>query len=133
MYIKVNNDVIENYPYTIGNLRKDNPQVSFPAIIPDSLLAEYGVYPVKPSKKPSYNVAKIIKEGVPERIDGVWTQVWVEEFASYEEHLAAVLAKRQEEYPPMTDYIDGVVKGDQEQMQRYIEACLAVKLKYPKP
>ena len=37
------------------------------------------------------------------------------------------------EYPPVTDYLDAVVKGDQEQMQAYIDACLAVKEKYPKP
>jgi len=37
------------------------------------------------------------------------------------------------EYPPITDYIDGVVKGDQEQIDTYIAACLAVKAKYPKP
>ena len=36
-------------------------------------------------------------------------------------------------YPPITDYIDGVVKGDQEQIQAYIDACQAVKAKYPKP
>lgn len=41
--------------------------------------------------------------------------------------------KRREEYPPFTDYIDGVVKGDQAQIQAYIDACLAVKAKYPKP
>lgn len=37
------------------------------------------------------------------------------------------------EYPPITDYIDGIVKGDQAQVQTYIDACLAVKAKYPKP
>ena len=36
------------------------------------------------------------------------------------------------EYPPMTDYLDGIVKGDQAQIQAYIDACLAVKVKYPK-
>jgi hypothetical protein len=40
---------------------------------------------------------------------------------------------RAPEYPPMVDYIDGVVKGDQEQIDAYIAACLAVKEKYPKP
>jgi hypothetical protein len=39
---------------------------------------------------------------------------------------------RAREYPPITDYIDGVVKGDQAQIQAYIDACLAVKAKYPK-
>ena len=40
---------------------------------------------------------------------------------------------RQLEYPPVTDYIDGVVKGDQAQIDAYIAACQAVKAKYPKP
>ena len=40
--------------------------------------------------------------------------------------------KRQSEYPPITDYLDGVVKGDQAQIDKYIADCLAVKVKYPK-
>jgi hypothetical protein len=40
--------------------------------------------------------------------------------------------KRAAEYPPITDYIDGVVKGDQAQIDAYIAACMAVKAKYPK-
>lgn len=40
---------------------------------------------------------------------------------------------RQIEYPPITDYLDGVVKGDQQQIADYITACQAVKAKYPKP
>ena len=45
----------------------------------------------------------------------------------------AYIAKRQAEYPNLLDYIDGVVKGDQEQIDDYIAACQAVKTKYPKP
>jgi hypothetical protein len=41
--------------------------------------------------------------------------------------------KRAAEYPSMTDYLDGVVKGDQTQINKYITDCLAVKAKYPKP
>lgn len=41
--------------------------------------------------------------------------------------------KRAAEYPPITDYIDGVVKGDQAQVDKYVADCLAVKSKYPKP
>jgi hypothetical protein len=41
--------------------------------------------------------------------------------------------QRAAEYPPITDYLDGVVKNDQAQIQAYIDACLAVKAKYPKP
>jgi hypothetical protein len=39
---------------------------------------------------------------------------------------------RATEYPPITDYLDGIVKSDNAQVQAYIDACLAVKAKYPK-
>jgi len=45
----------------------------------------------------------------------------------------AYVQKRLSEYPPITDYIDGIVKGDQAQVDKYIADCLAVKAKYPKP
>lgn len=49
------------------------------------------------------------------------------------EHNALIYQKlRQQEYPPIEDYIDGVVKGDQAQIDEYIVKCLAVKSKYPK-
>jgi hypothetical protein len=41
--------------------------------------------------------------------------------------------QRAAEYPNITDYLDGVVKGDQAQIDAYIAACQAVKTKYPKP
>jgi hypothetical protein len=44
----------------------------------------------------------------------------------------AYIAKRASEYPPITDYLDGVVKGDQAQIDKYIADCLTVKAKYPK-
>jgi len=36
-------------------------------------------------------------------------------------------------YPPISDYLDGIVKGDQAQIDTYIAACLAVKAEFPKP
>ena len=45
----------------------------------------------------------------------------------------AYIAKRQAEYPPFTDYLDGIAKGDQAQIDKYIADCQAVKAKYPKP
>ena len=44
----------------------------------------------------------------------------------------AYIAKRAAEYPPITDYIDGVVKNDQAQIDKYIADCLAVKARHPK-
>ena len=44
----------------------------------------------------------------------------------------AHISKRQAEYPPITDYLDGIVKGDEAQIAKYIADCQAVKTKYPK-
>lgn len=41
--------------------------------------------------------------------------------------------KRALEYPDFREYLDGIVKGDQAQIDAYIAACQAVKDKYPKP
>ena len=40
---------------------------------------------------------------------------------------------RAKEYPDVKEYLDGIVKGNQEQIQAYIDQCLEVKAKYPKP
>jgi hypothetical protein len=39
---------------------------------------------------------------------------------------------RANKYPDFKDYLDGIVKGDQAQIDKYIADCLAVKDKYPK-
>jgi hypothetical protein len=40
--------------------------------------------------------------------------------------------KRRAEYPPFTDYLDGIAKSDQVQINKYIADCQAVKAKYLK-
>jgi len=40
--------------------------------------------------------------------------------------------ERVKEYPDYREYLDGIVKGDNVQVQKYIDDCLAVKAKYPK-
>jgi hypothetical protein len=78
-------------------------------------------------------------------VNGEVVNLTAEEEAAFDAEEAAWAAKQAElaktqyqrdraaEYPPITDYIDGIVKGDQAQVQAYINACLAVKAKYPKP
>ena len=39
---------------------------------------------------------------------------------------------RAKEYPDFKEYLDGIVKGDQAQIDKYIADCLAIKTKYPK-
>jgi len=48
------------------------------------------------------------------------------------EKLNLIKANRAKEYPDFKEYLDGIVKGDDAQIQKYINDCLAVKAKYPK-
>lgn len=68
---------------------------------------------------------------VPKGYDFIFRQEWG--LTINEEILHRVISTlRQEAYPPISDYLDAKVKGDTEQEQAYLDACLAVKAKYPK-
>lgn len=71
------------------------------------------------------------QDSVPEGYDFIFRQEWGLRIT--EEIIHRVIdTLRKEAYPPMADYLDAKVKGDEEQEQAYLEACLAVKAKYPK-
>lgn len=76
MYVKTSEGVAVSYPYTTANLRSDNPQTSFPSVISDEMLANYGVYPVTTQETPSYDPASQYVEtaNLPTLIDSVWVQ-----------------------------------------------------------
>jgi len=77
MHALINNQQVEKYPYSIGQLRKDNPQVSFPKYPTDDLLAAYNVFPVAPTEQPAFDRAtEKVQEGTPALESGQWVQVW---------------------------------------------------------
>lgn len=75
MHIKLTDG--QPQPYSVEQLRQDNPQVSFPSTIPANTLAEYDVYEVVTTEQPTYNDNTHNVEPSIELVDGVWTQIWV--------------------------------------------------------
>jgi hypothetical protein len=74
------------YPYSVAQLRKDNPQVSFPKNPTDELLASYDVFPVIRTDRPEYDsITQNLTEGAPALVEGVWTQMWTISDATPEE------------------------------------------------
>lgn len=74
MYIKITDGTPENY--TISQLRRDNPNVSFSEVIPTEKLASFGVYPVKVLPRPNYddydaNTHRIVLSNFYQ-VDGKW-------------------------------------------------------------
>ena len=74
MYINI---LTNTYPYSVANLKRDNPQTSFPKEITTELLAAFGVYPVESVAQPFYSsVTHAVRELPPLQIEGQWTQQW---------------------------------------------------------
>jgi len=57
MYVLAPNQTVEIYPYSIGDLRRDNPNTSYPRNPSDATLADWNVFPVTDKPTPDYNPA----------------------------------------------------------------------------
>lgn len=77
MFVKATNNLVDQYPYTVGMLRHDNPKTSFPKRPSSELLAEWGVYPVVAAESPVVQEVHVaVPNTSPELVDGVWTLGW---------------------------------------------------------
>jgi hypothetical protein len=76
LYVKVTNGSVQ-FPYTMGQLRKDNPNTSFPAYITESILANYNVYKIVEITPPIIDpLTQKYEQTTPIQVGGTWTQVW---------------------------------------------------------
>lgn len=74
MYLKIKDGII-TYPYTIGELKSENSNVSFPQILTNDILENFGVYPVE-SVEITDDYTKNIVEGTPLLSGSVYVQTW---------------------------------------------------------
>jgi hypothetical protein len=94
LYVKVSNGSVQ-FPYTIGQLRKDNPNTSFPAYITEATLANYSVFPVTEVVAPVVDpLTQRHEQTTPAQVDGKWTQVWQVIDLTEDQATANVRAKR---------------------------------------
>lgn len=84
MYAKLNNGQLEKYPYSLGQLRKDHRNVSFPKVPSNQDLAYFSVVKVTTSPQPAYDYTKNLSL-TAEEVNGQWVEKWVAADASKEE------------------------------------------------
>lgn len=159
MYILVKDGNIEKYPYSVGQLKQDNPNVSFPYTITDALLEEFGVYPVVTAEYPQVDHTKTVTEGVPVRQrtrheDGTWkaddestpvdeawewVQVWevsdatAEEIAERKAELnAQAEANRAEAYRNESDPLFFKSQRGEATNQEWLDKVAEIKARFPK-
>tara|TARA_R100001086_G_C11836089_1_gene257856 strand:- start:137 stop:442 length:306 start_codon:yes stop_codon:yes gene_type:complete len=78
MYIKVNaSNEIVNYPYSLRQLKKDNPKVSFAqaSMSDEEIRQKYGILDVSSVDNPSDDT-KTATEVTPLYDGSTWIQVW---------------------------------------------------------
>lgn len=78
MYVKVTNGNVDTYPYSVGQLRRDNPNTSFPKQISAEVLSSYGVESVVLASEPSFTqrTQVLSQDAQPSLVEGVWTLGW---------------------------------------------------------
>jgi hypothetical protein len=77
MYVLAPNQTVEIYPYSIGDLRRDNPNTSYPRNPSDATLANWNLFPVTDKPTPTYNPAtQNCNQINPTLVAGKWELAW---------------------------------------------------------
>ena len=72
LLIKATGSTVEQYPYSIGLLRKENPNTSFPKQVSAEDMASFNVYPVTEVTPTVSDTQKLVKVWTPTLVDGAW-------------------------------------------------------------
>jgi len=74
MFAKIKNNAVYKFPYTVGDLRRDNPSTSFPKQISDAAMADFGMVAVIEKPAPEFDAMTHFAEWgpVPVNENGQW-------------------------------------------------------------
>ena len=112
-HVKITNGSVAEYPYSVGKLRRDNPNTSFPKQIPDDMLVAYGVHSVAFTDAPSIDqrTQKVTQDAQPSLVDGSWTIGWTtssktaEEVQEWDDIIASNNRAQRNSLLTATDYL----------------------------
>jgi hypothetical protein len=130
MYIKIKNNTIEKYPYSEGQLKNDNPQVSFPHNISLEILAQFDVYEVVKTQKPSITYKQDLVEDTPVNENGVWKQVWNVVDKSIEEINAINESNRKQAYIEESDPLFFKWQRGEIEKQEWLDKVAEIKARW---
>lgn len=116
-YVKTQDGQVVKFPYTLGDFRKDNPNTSFPRLIPDEILASYEVFEVEVDTAPAVDEQnyKAVRADAPEYVSTEWRLQW------------SVVEKTDEEKQAYYDSAAAKVRGRRD---RDLQECDWVVIKH---
>jgi hypothetical protein len=138
MYVLAPNQQVKTYPYSVNQLRKDNPQVSFPASPSAEMLASYDVFFVV-SASPVYDEAtQVATENGCVFTGSQWQTAWTvrdktaEELqAEAEAQAARIEAQRSEAYRNESDPIFFKYQRNEATKEEWLDKIAEIKARYP--
>lgn len=90
-YALIKDGAVAAYPYSVTQLRRDNPHTSFPKRPSDDMLASWDVYPVTDTPRPEHDpMTQVVEPGEVTQVEGAWVRGWT------------IRDKLPEEYPIQT-------------------------------
>jgi hypothetical protein len=74
MFAKITNGAVDKFPYSVGELRRDNPNTSFPKQISETVMADFGMVAVSQKPVPDFDPMTHFAEfgPVPVNEGGQW-------------------------------------------------------------
>ena len=91
---KISDNQVIRFPYTLVDLRREVPGVSFPDAVDDATLISYGVVRVAAANPPTYDSLTHRLTSTAELVDGGWLQVWAIQTLSESDATANVRTSR---------------------------------------
>jgi hypothetical protein len=131
MYAKITNGTVEKFPYSLGQLRKDYPNVSFPKNPSKETLAKWGMLPVDTAPQPSFDSAtQNCDRTNPALQNGKWVETWSVTNAT-QEQIAERRANKETEIRNERNRLlaetDWRFRSDMNPSQAWIDYCQALR------
>lgn len=139
MHALIESGAVVQYPYGVDVLRRDHPEVSFPKAPGAELLAQWGVFVVRPTELPEIDPkTQRIEEGAPVEQAGEWVQTWAvialtaEEIAQAQaEHAEQVRLQRQAAYEQEADPLFFKAQRGEAAQQAWLDKVAEIKTRFP--
>jgi hypothetical protein len=131
MHVLAPNQQVKTYPYSVNQLRNDNPQVSFPESPSAELLASYDVFPVVIAY-PAYDEAtQVATEGGCTFTGSQWVTVWTVRNKTTEELQAEAEVRRAKAYRTESDPLFFKAQRGEATHQEWLDKVAEIKARYP--
>jgi hypothetical protein len=130
LYAKIVDNTVSKYPYSFSDLKRENPNTSFPKSIMNNVSerSAHGIVEVTQVSRPRSTTHDISDGGIS-LVDGAWTQVWNETPKSADDLQAEVVNARRAEYGSPEDQLEHITEKGLDSWKAFVEE---VKARHPK-